>query len=242
MSRPILLISFVVTAAVGLTATSAVASTTPIRCTGTRTGVVWNRDVVVPAGKPCTLYNSVVNGGVSVQTGSYFQATNTSISNAVVGYQSQTVFIDTGSSVGGRISTDLTAQVYVYNATINGSIGVKRANSAVQVCGTTVKGPAFTVSNSHRDILIGDPQTTGCPGNNVPNGSITIVGNSTNVELVVSGNSVSAGNLVVENNTGTSGKYVQSNSGGNTLKCAGNASPFVGGPNGTWVTKTGQCY
>jgi hypothetical protein len=240
--RSILLIGFAVTAAVGVTATSAVASTTPIRCTGTRTGVVWDRDVVVPPNKPCTLYNSVVNGGVSVQTGSYFQATNTSISKAVVGYQSQTVFIDTGSSVGGRISTDLTAQVFVYNATINGSIGVKRSSSAVQVCGTTVKGLAFTVSYSHRDILIGDPLTTGCPGNNVPNGSITLVGNSTYVEFVVRGNSVSNGNLVVDNNTGSSGKYVQSNAGGNTLKCTRNASPFVGGPNGSWVTKAGQCY
>ena len=242
MRRLILPIGCAVIAAVGLSATSAVASTTPIRCTGTRTGVVWNRDVVVPPGKPCTLYNSVINGGVSVQSGSYFQATNTSISNAVVGYQSQTVFIDTGSTVGGRISTDLTAQVFVYNATINGSIGIKRSSSTVQVCGTTVKGPAFTVSSSNRDILIGDPLTTGCPGNNVPNGSVTLVGNATNVEFVVRGNSVSTGNLVVENNTGPYGKYVQSNTGGNMLKCAGNASPFAGGPNGSWATKAGQCY
>jgi hypothetical protein len=160
---------------------------------------------------------------------------------AVVGYQSQTVFIDTGSSVGGRISTDLTSQVFVYNATINGSIGIKRSSSAVQVCGTTVKGSAFTVSYSQRDILIGDPLATGCPGNTVPNGSVTLLGNSTSAEFVARGNSVSTGNLVVENNTGPSGKYVQSNTGGNMLKCAGNASPFVGGPNGSWATKTGQC-
>src|SRR5690242_458093 len=56
--RFILLIGFAVIAALGLSATSALASTTTIRCTGTRTGVVWNRDVVVPPGKPCTLYNS----------------------------------------------------------------------------------------------------------------------------------------------------------------------------------------
>ena len=234
-------IGFAVIAAMGASATSALADTTPIRCTGTRTGVVWNRDVVVPPNKPCTLYNSVVNGGVSVQAGSYFQATNTSISAAVVAYQSQTVFIDTGSSVGGRISTDLTAQVFVYNATINGSIGVKRSNSAVQVCGTTVKGAAFTVSSSNRDILIGDPLTEGCSGNKVPNGSITLVGNSTNLEFVVRANSV-GGNLVVTNNTGISQKHVQSNTGGNRLRCAANGSPFVGGPNGSWLTKEGQCY
>ena len=242
MRRLIVLTGSAVIAAVGLTATSAVASTTTIRCTGTRTGVVWNRDVVVPSNKPCTLYDSVVNGSVSVEAGSYFQATRTSISGAVVAYQSQTIFIDTGSSVGGRIATDLTAQVFVYNATINGSIGVKRSNSTVQVCGTTVKGLAFTVSSSRRDILIGDPLTTGCPGNKVPNGSVTVVGNSTYVEFVVRGNSVSNGNLVVQNNTGTSGKYVQSNTGGNKLKCSGNAAPFVGGPNGSWVTTEGQCY
>ena len=132
--------------------------------------------------------------------------------------------------------------MFVYNATIKGSIGVKKANSAVQVCGTTVKGSAFTVSGSRRDILIGDPLTTGCPGNNVPNGSMTLVGNSTDVEFVVRGNSVPSGNLVVLNNTGRSGKYVQRNTGGNRLKCAGNGSPFVGGPNGSWVMKEGQCY
>jgi hypothetical protein len=240
VKRLILLTGFAI--ALGASAESAAASTTPIRCTGTRTGVVWNRDVVVPPGKPCTLSNSVVTGGVTVQSGSYFQATNTSISNAVVASQSQTVFIDTGSTVGGRISTDLTSQVFVYNATVNGSIGVKRSSSAVQVCGTTVKGAAFTVSNSNRDILIGDPQASGCPGNKVPNGSVTLVGNSTSVEFVVRGNSVSTGNLVVENTAGPSSKSVQSNTGGNMLKCAGNASPFVGGPNGSWATKTGQCF
>jgi hypothetical protein len=176
-----------------------------------------------------------------VQTGAYFQATNTSISKAVVGDHSQTVFIDTGSSVGGRISTDSTAQVFVYNATVNGSIGVTRSSTAVQVCGTTVKGSAFSVSQSRRDILIGDPLTTDCPGNNVPNGSVALVANSTYVEFVVRGNTVSTGNLVVQNNVGISNKYVQNNTGGNTLKCVGNASPFVGSPNGTWLSKQGQC-
>jgi hypothetical protein len=238
--RLIVLLGATVIAMMGVSTTSALAVTT-VRCTGTRTGVVINRDVVVPPNKPCTLYNSVVNGSVSVQTGSYFQATNTSISKAVLGYQSQTVFIDTGSSVGARISTDLTAQVFVYNATVNGSIGVTRSSATVQVCGTTVKGPAFNVSQSRRDILIGDPLTTGCPGNKVPNGSVALVQNSTDVEFVARGNSVSNGNMVVQNNIGTSGKYVQDNTGGNALKCFGNASPFVGSPNGSWLSKQGQC-
>jgi hypothetical protein len=203
--------------------------------------VVINRDVVVPPNKPCTLNNSVVNGNVSVQAGAYFQATNTSISKAVLASQSQTVFIDTGSSVGARISTDRTAQVFVYNATVNGSIGVTRSSTTVQVCGATVNGPALSVTQSRRDILIGDPLSTGCPGNKVPNGSVAITQNTTDVEFVVRGNSVSSGNLVVQNNLGVSGKYVQDNTGGNTLKCSGNASPFAGGPNGSWLSKQGQC-
>jgi len=242
MRRLIVLFGAVVIGMLGATATSALASTTPVRCTGTRTDYVINRDVVVPPGKPCTLYNSVVNGNVSVQTGSYFQATNTSISGAVVGAQSQTVFIDSGSSVGARLSTDRTAQVFVYNATVNGSIGVTRSTATVQVCGTTVKGSAFSVAQSRRDILIGDPLTTGCSGNQVPNGSVALVQNSTDLEFVVRGNSISTGNLVVQNNVGTSNKSVQNNIGGNSLKCVGNASPFVGGPNGSWLSKQGQCY
>jgi hypothetical protein len=242
MRRLIGLLGAAVIATLAVAETSALASTTPVRCTGTRTGVVINRDVVVPPNKPCTLINSVVNGGVSVQTASYFQATNTSISNAVVANQSQTVFIDTGSSVGGRIATDLTAQVFVYNATVNGSIGVSRSHTAVQVCGTTVKGPAFSVGQSGQDILIGDPLTTDCPGNKVPNGSVALVQNSTYVEFVVRGNSVPNGNLVVQNNVGSSNKYVQNNVGGKTLKCTGNASPFAGGPNGSWLSKQGQCF
>jgi hypothetical protein len=35
---------------------------------------------------------------------------------------------------------------------------------------------------------------------------------------------------------------VQANNGGKTLKCKGNESPFVGGPNGTWQSKQGQCF
>jgi hypothetical protein len=242
MRRLIVLLGATVTAMLALASTSALAADTPVRCTGTRTGVVINRDVVVPNNKPCTLINSTVNGGVSVQTGSYFQATNTSISKAVVASQSQTVFIDTGSTVGARVATDLTAQVFVYNATINGSLGVTRSRSTVQVCGATVNGPSFSIGQSGQDILVGDPLTTDCSGNKVPNGNVALVQNSTSVEFVVRGNTVSSGNLVVQNNVGASGKSVQSNVGGNALKCTGNASPFTGGPNGAWVSKQGQCF
>jgi hypothetical protein len=212
------------------------------KCNGTFTGVTINSDVIVPPNAVCILNSSTVKGGVLVQTNAYFQSTNTTIKEDVQGNQAQTVFIDTGSKVSDNVLASQTGQVFVFNSTIGGGVGVDRTTATVNVCGNTVNGAGIGIVRSGRDILVGDPLTLGCGANTVSRGSVLIAQNNTDVELVIRGNSVPNGSMYVLNNVGTSDKFVQANNGGKTLKCTGNAAPFVGGPNGTWVSKQGQCF
>jgi hypothetical protein len=211
------------------------------KCNGTFTGMTITSDVVVPPNASCTLINSTVKGDVEVRANAYFQATKTSIREDVRGQDAQTVFIDTGSSVGGDVGTDKTAQVFVFNSTINGSIGIYRASDTIDICGNTVKGEGIGIARSGRDILVGDPLTVDCAGNTVTRGSVLITQNNTDVELVVRGNSILKGTMYVLDNTGPSSKFVQGNLGGKTLRCTGNGAPFVGASNPGWQQRQGQC-
>ena len=211
------------------------------KCNGTITGQTIKSDLVVPPNGVCVLSNSTVLGGVDVHRNAYFESDNSTIKEDVQGDQAQTVFINTGSKVGDNVLGEQTAEVFVFNSTVGG-VSVERATDQAEVCGTTVNGRGIDIARSGQDILVGDPLTAGCAGNTVSRGSVLIAQNSTNVELIVRGNSVPNGNMYILNNVGTSDKEVQTNTGGKTLKCTGNAAPFVGGPNGTWHSKHGQCF
>ena len=65
--------------------------------------------------------------------------------------------------------------------------------------------------------------------------------NSTDVELVVRGNTVRRGDLVLRRNGGPSAKTVQGNTGRARLLCSGNAAPFAAVANTGWATALGQC-
>jgi hypothetical protein len=221
-------------------ASTALARGNEYKCNGTFTGVTINSDVEVPSGGACTLINSTVKGGVAVDESAYFQATGTSIWEDVAGDAAQTVFIDTGSTVGGDIVTDQTAQVFAFNSTINGSIGVFQATDTVDICGNAVKGEGIGVVRSGRDILVGDPLAVGC-GGNIVTGDVLIAGNNTDVELVARGNTINKGSMYVLDNAGLSDKFVQSNTGAKTLRCTGNKAPFTGAPNPGLRHYQGQC-
>jgi hypothetical protein len=75
----------------------------------------------------------------------------------------------------------------------------------------------------------------------VQRGNIEIMSNSTDVELVVRGNTVKRGNLQVVENVGPVEKFVQTNRGGGGLSCRGNGTPFVASGNTGWSTTAGQC-
>jgi hypothetical protein len=220
-------------------ASTALAQNRAFRCDGTFTGVTIGSDVVVPSNGACTLLNSTVVGEVEAQKDAYFQATNTSIRGAVGGWGAQTVFIDTGSTVGGAIETDNAAQVFVFNSTVKGTIDIYRTSDTVDICGNTVKA-GISVARSGRDILVGDPLAIDCAGNNV-RGDVLVGNNDTDVELVVRGNTITKGSLYVLYNTGTSDKFVQGNTGGKTLRCKGNGAPFVGAPNPGFQQYQGGC-
>jgi hypothetical protein len=211
-----------------------------LTCTAELTGVSVD-EVIVPADGSCILTDSAVNGNVSVGQNAYFQATNTAIGGKVRANAALTVFIDSDSSVGRSVEASDTAQVYVFNATVNGDIDVDRAAEVVQICGTTVPNGDVEVKHSGTDLLIGDPQAEGCAGNTVSRGDIEIEHNVAEIEFVVSGNAVTLGDLEVKNNSGSVEKFVQDNTGGDELECFGNSPTFTASGNTGFVRAKGQC-
>ena len=151
-------------------------------CDGTASGLTIRGDLNVPSGGSCQLINSTVRGDVKVRGGGYFQASNTTIRGDVKAKRSQTVFVEGGSTVKGNVVADRTSQVFLFASAIGGNIDVSRADDKVNVCGITVQG-GIEVEKSGRDILVGDPLTTDCPGNVVKRGDIEILDNDTDVEL-----------------------------------------------------------
>jgi hypothetical protein len=212
-----------------------------VRCNGVFTGVTIRADVVVPRDGSCTLTDSAVKGDIEIRKNAYFQATHTSIRGEVEGDRAQTIFIDGGSYVTRDVLANQTAQVYLFDTTIGGAVGIYRTGDTVNLCGNAVKGAGVGVVRSGTDILVGDSVSAGCAGNSVTRGSVLIAQNRTDVKLVVRGNSIPRGNMYVLSNKGPSDKFVQNQNGGETLRCAGNAAPFVGSPGPGWGRAKGQC-
>jgi hypothetical protein len=228
-------------ATLALLALSSSAAAHSTSCNGTLTGQTISGDLVVPDGGVCTIVNSNVGDDVWIGKDAYFQATGSNIADHVEGNRSQTLFIDTGTTVGGDVEANRTAQVFVYNSTIDGRVEAWRSTDKVQICGNTIDGKLH-VHNSGTDILVGDPLTVGCSGNTVKNGhSVKIQDNSTDVELVVRGNTIQGGDLTVNDNSGPSAKYVQDNKGGDDLDCFGNDQPFTASGNTGWNDQRNQC-
>jgi hypothetical protein len=214
-------------------------SSSTFTCTGTITGQTLD-DVEVPANEACTLVDSTVNGDVSVRENAYLQATNTDVSESVTGYDALTIFIDTGSTVGGRVRGYSTFQVFVYNSTVGGDIKVSDTDDRINICGTTLEHGNIWVFDSGTDILIGDPLTEGCPGNTLQEGDIRVEDNFTDVEFVIRANTV-ADDLRVFDNEGPVEKFVQDNTGGDELECSGNEDPFTASGNTGFASSEGQC-
>ena len=73
----------------------------------------------------------------------------------------------------------------------------------------------------------------------VRRGSMTVLWNKTDVQLVVSGNRFPKGNLLVSGNGGPSQKIVRGNLGGARIACQANAGSFIASQNRRW--KSGGC-
>jgi hypothetical protein len=214
----------------------------PVVCNNqTLTGQTIPDDLVVPDNAACTIINSTVGDDVKVGENSFFQSTGSTINGHVSGNRSQTIFIDTGSTVGDGVESGRTAQLFVFGSTVTGDVEASKNTDKVQICGNTINGDV-NVHRSGRDILVGDP-VAACGGNTIQGGhEVDIRDNDTDVELVVSGNTLQGGDLEVNNNDGTSDKFVQNNTGnGGTLECNGNDNPFTGTPNSGFASTEGQC-
>jgi hypothetical protein len=213
----------------------------PTECNGTLTGQTIPGDLVVPENGSCLLANSSVGGNVKVGTNAFFQATGSQIAGGVKGKHAQTVFIDTGTTVGGDVDVWRTAQVFIFNSTLNGNLDADRSDEKVQVCGNHIDG-WVAIHRSGRDILFGDPQTVDCAANTVLHShSVKIADNFTDVELIARGNQIQGGDLRVNDNSGPSDKFVQDNTGGDDLECFGNDTPFTASGNTGWNDQRGQC-
>ena len=210
-----------------------------LTCRATETGVTVD-EVIVPANAACTLVDSTVAGDVHVSSNAYFEARNSQIGGKVRGNQALTVFLDTGTTVGGSVKTYETVQVFVFDATVGGDIEVDRTSEVVQVCGTTVEHGDIEVERSGTDLLVGDPQAKACAGNIVSSGDIEVERNFTDVEFVVRGNTV-GDDLEVNRNSGPVEKFVQDNTGGGELECRGNDNPFTASGNTGFREIEGQC-
>ena len=212
----------------------------PTECTSALSGATIDGDLVVPDNATCTITGSTVGGDVKVGNNAFFEATgNSSIAGSVKARRSLTVFLDTGTTVGGKVDVSSTFQVFAFNSTVGGEIDVRGIGDKVNLCGNHV-GDDLEVSTSSRDILVGDPQALDCAGNTV-SGDIEIENNSNiDVELVVRGNTV-GDDLSVRNNRGSADKFVQDNTGGDRLSCSGNEATFTGAPNSGFASTSGQC-
>lgn len=211
-------------------------------CSGTYSARTVSSNVDVPAGGTCVLNASFVRGTVTVESGAYFEAGQTTITGDLVANQALTLYLHDRSTVGNIVAAK-TAQVFIYDSSalnIGAGGAIATGYGHVHVCGDTVGG-AIGVAGMGPDILVGDP-AAGCGGNTVKTGDVWINGNDTYAELTIAGNTIQKGNLDVERNVGTSSKLIQNNTlPEGTLYCAGNQAPFTGALNSSQSTTGGQC-
>ena len=211
-----------------------------LQCDGVFTGGSYDR-VVVPRNGACTLLGTEVREGVVARRSSYFQSTGSSIRGNIKGEDAQTLFVDSGTKVGGDVSGKMTRQVFIFNSAIEGNVIVRGARQEVQICGTEVARGDIHVRNSRDEILIGDSGNADCLGNRIARGNVVVEKNKVTDYLFVRGNTIAKGDIRVLNNTGPAEKRVEDNSGGDDLKCSRNRDPFIAGGNTGWDQLTGQC-
>ena len=239
--------------AVCVTVLSALASPAAARpdfqCNGVFKGKTYD-DVIVPRGATCTLVDATVTGNVRVLRNAYLQITHTKVRGDIEGNAAQTVFVDTGSRVGGSVESVATRQFFVFNSTVGEDIEPDRTRETVQICGNTVRkgnievrrsGPDTALSqHPGTDILIGDPLADGCRGNVVKRGNVIVTRNFADIEFVIRGNSIKRGDLSVTKNTGPVQKIVANNAGGDRVVCRDNALTAATRNTG-WDRKSGDC-
>ncbi len=209
-----------------------------VQCNGVLHGVTV-RNVTVQSGQSCIVRDANVTGRVSATSGSYFQAIHSRIAGDLIGNGSQTVFVEGGSLVRGSVRATQVAQVFLFSSRVTKDVKVDRANDQVFICNSTVERGDISITRSSRDILIGGTAANGCGGNSVRRGSMSVLWNSTDVQLVVSGNRFPKGNLLVSGNKGPSQKSVRGNVGGTRIACQSNGGSFTASKNRRW--KSGGC-
>jgi hypothetical protein len=242
MRRLLLLVGAIAVVALWTAPTAAAhgsSSRSTFNCDGVFTGETL-RNVVVPRDGSCTLIDSTVDGSVKVRTNGFFQASNTDIDGSVRGYDALTIFLDQGSTVGGSVRAYDTFQVFLFDIAVDDHVVVHGSDDRVHICGNTIDDGDIRVSDSGRDILIGDPKAVDCAGNTLNDGEIHAEDNFTDVEFVIRGNTIDD-DLHVFDNDGPSDKFVEDNVGGDELSCYRNDEPFSASGNTGWDDKRGQC-
>jgi hypothetical protein len=241
MKKALCAFAVVAVATLSLAGTASASNT---NCNDTFTGATF-RNIVVPENGVCILNASTVNGSVTVKKNAYFEANATNIAGSVTSLSSQTLFTHDGTTVGRGVNALLTTQVFLFDSTVSDRsvnvLGTPASKAGVvNICGMNVSHGDLNVLFSGTDILVGDPLTVGCAGNQANNA--TIAANFTDVELIVRDNTIKK-ELEVSHNSGPASKFVQANVGAGTrseIECRRNSSPFTASAN-VFVRKEGQC-
>ncbi len=204
-----------------------------VNCNGVPAPGVF-KNVFVPPGNSCVVTSStIVTNNVTAFAGAYLEIDGAAVGHNVRGKGAATIYLHDGASVGGDLkAADATEQLFAFDSLVSHDVivdGVPTTFGTVNVCGMTV-GHDMKVTKSGSDILIGDPATIDCAGNDVQH-NLKIAQNVTDVELIVRGNGVE-NDLTVNKNSGPSMKFVENNniiSG--TLTCMQNTLPFTASGN-----------
>jgi hypothetical protein len=128
----------------GVLALASPAAARDLTCNGVFKGKTYD-DVKVPRGGACTITGARIRGDVRVLKDAYLQTRATTVRGDVEGMDAQTVFIDSGSKVGGSVEAVKTAQFYVFNSSIGEDIEPERpkrpCRSAATPCAETSRWP-----------------------------------------------------------------------------------------------------
>ena len=105
-------------------------------CNGSATGMTIKGDLIVPSGGSCQLHHSTVRRRAMPRfaAADLLRPPTRPSGETSHAKRSQTVFIEKGSNVRGNIGADRVSQVFLFDSTSNGNIGVERAGTTESTC------------------------------------------------------------------------------------------------------------
>lgn len=215
------------------------------RCVGTLVGAFDN--IVVPEGRSCSLYNSVVTGNVRVEENALLDAQNDVVGLNVTGVDGSVLGLSENVDVGGSVLGVGADVVQIINSTVGGRVTIRdddvnnRDMADVVVTDSSVAGSLTIAERENEDLIVvaDNGPTDSHPDNPGLGGPVRVIDNRTRDILWVIRNKIGQ-DATVSRNTGPAQKEVSLNEVIGALSCFNNAQPFIAGSNVAADTR-GQC-